>query len=734
MTLPATTRRAGPFNGNGVTTAFPFTFKVFATSDLKVVKAVSGVESTLVLNSDYTVTLNGDQDANPGGTVTYASLASGQTLSIAGALVYDQPLDLPSGGNFSPIALENELDRLTMQVQQVAETAGRALTVPITSTASSALPAPEANKIIAWNETASALENLSANELATVVAYGTAASNIFTGTGAQTAFVLTYNPGALNNLDISIGGVTQLPGIDYTWSSGTTVTFTSAPPLGAKVLIRYMQALALGTADAGSVQYLPAGVSAVPTTVQAKLRESVSVLDFGADPTGVASSSAAIVSAQNYLASTGGGTLYFPAGEYKVTTPIVMKPGITYCGPMKAGLGEHNPGRSRIFSSTNHIFTNAATVITEVCFRDIFIESEMGGGHVFDWSNTGLVAKIEMSGVCLAQRNANKCVIYGVAAGGVFSIWMHDFEYVYVATCTYPQVWIASQTVNSIVIENFWSTSNGESASGNLSILIESTNPAGQAFNVAIRQGVFELPGGGSVRLLSCTNSVIEECAVYDLSIIPGYYQFSVDKGAGPASSAVTIRNCRSTVGSATHADLFINMSVAGQGRFLIEGCTFSYTAGAAVNTGAQVEVVNSGLGTVSNFSYTEVNNGAESNLRFYNPAVTSADVSFWNGYSGNRDGALNIKVNGTHSGSISKTGVFSWGAAYILQNGTINAGAQMYPGTPLSTVQASCGLLAGSGAPSAAGGVNGDFYFRSDGGALTSIYHKRAGSWVGIV
>ena len=38
MTAPATTRRAGPFNGNGATTSFPFTFKVFATSDIQVIK------------------------------------------------------------------------------------------------------------------------------------------------------------------------------------------------------------------------------------------------------------------------------------------------------------------------------------------------------------------------------------------------------------------------------------------------------------------------------------------------------------------------------------------------------------------------------------------------------------------------------------------------------------------------------------------------------------------------
>jgi hypothetical protein len=70
--ISTTTRKVGPFIGSGVATVFPFTFKVFTSADLVVVRTntVTGVESTLVLNSDYTVSLNADQDANPGGNVT----------------------------------------------------------------------------------------------------------------------------------------------------------------------------------------------------------------------------------------------------------------------------------------------------------------------------------------------------------------------------------------------------------------------------------------------------------------------------------------------------------------------------------------------------------------------------------------------------------------------------------------------------------------------------------------
>lgn len=65
---------------------------------------------------------------------------------------------------------------------------------------------------------------------------------------------------------------------------------------------------------------------------------------------------------------------------------------------------------------------------------------------------------------------------------------------------------------------------------------------------------------------------------------------------------------------------------------------------------------------------------------------------------------------------------------------GVLSTKKAMYPGTPASAMQTACGLHAGTGAPNNANGANGDVYFRSDGGALSTVYHKRAGVWVGVV
>jgi len=70
------------------------------------------------------------------------------------------------------------------------------------------------------------------------------------------------------------------------------------------------------------IGYLPAGTGAVATDVQGKLRESVSVKDFGAVGDGVADDTAAIQAAVNAHLK-----VYFPAPaeEYYVTAPIHVR-------------------------------------------------------------------------------------------------------------------------------------------------------------------------------------------------------------------------------------------------------------------------------------------------------------------------------------------------------------------------------------------------------------------------
>jgi len=75
-------------------------------------------------------------------------------------------------------------------------------------------------------------------------------------------------------------------------------------------------------------KYDQGATGAVNRPINLKLAETVSVLDFGADPSGVADSSAAIQAAiDSCSGATGpsgqsGGKIYFPRGTYKVNTPL----------------------------------------------------------------------------------------------------------------------------------------------------------------------------------------------------------------------------------------------------------------------------------------------------------------------------------------------------------------------------------------------------------------------------
>ena len=73
--------------------------------------------------------------------------------------------------------------------------------------------------------------------------------------------------------------------------------------------------------DASLVNYTPAGTGAVVTTVQAKLRESISVTDFGAVGDGIADDTAAIQAAI-VQAKASGETVYIPFGKYLVTSTL----------------------------------------------------------------------------------------------------------------------------------------------------------------------------------------------------------------------------------------------------------------------------------------------------------------------------------------------------------------------------------------------------------------------------
>lgn len=140
-------------------TVYTVPFYFLQNADLTVYRQdADGNTSTLVLTTDYTLTGAGEES---GGELTTIETFSDGKLVVVRNVAYTQGLDLIAGDGFRPDTLEKELDRIVMQVQQLARKVGVSFQLPDsdTSGASTELPSPEAGKVFAWNATGDAIVN-----------------------------------------------------------------------------------------------------------------------------------------------------------------------------------------------------------------------------------------------------------------------------------------------------------------------------------------------------------------------------------------------------------------------------------------------------------------------------------------------------------------------------------------------------------------------------------------------
>ena len=137
--LDFVSRRAGPFTGEGQTW-FPFGFLVYSPEDVAVSLASSADDvnpRVLTYGADYEVTVNEDQQATPGGSVSLlVPLKEGEVIAIVSSLKYTQETQLTNFSRFPPEVINDALDRTVILIQQLVEQSERALSVPPTSTES----------------------------------------------------------------------------------------------------------------------------------------------------------------------------------------------------------------------------------------------------------------------------------------------------------------------------------------------------------------------------------------------------------------------------------------------------------------------------------------------------------------------------------------------------------------------------------------------------------------------
>ena len=162
MTISTTASRIS-HNGNGVTTAFSFPYLFLANADLVVVRvAANGTETTLVLNTDYTLTGAGN---DAGGTVTIVGTAppSGSRIVIYRSMDLTQEVDYIAGDPFPAETHERALDRLTMIAQQQQDAIDRSAKLSETSTADADTLVANINSLAAIEDDVSAVAGIAAN-------------------------------------------------------------------------------------------------------------------------------------------------------------------------------------------------------------------------------------------------------------------------------------------------------------------------------------------------------------------------------------------------------------------------------------------------------------------------------------------------------------------------------------------------------------------------------------------
>jgi len=239
------------------------------------------------------------------------------------------------------------------------------------------------------------------------VAY-TNQQEIQTATANQTVFnlaTMSYQPGT-NSLSVFVDGVNQYgPGAQYAYTEtdADTVTFVSGLHVGAQVKFTTTQQQGAGAVDASQVSYVPPFTGSVATNVEAKLAQTVSVMDFGAVGNGIANDTAAIQAAINSNAQN----IYFPQGIYAISAPLLLAPYTQLFGV--DGGNTSNASSSRIvalagFSGNSMIESTAAVDPSSekrYGLRDLFINGNnlVRNGVFWSGANSGQIFNVTVSNV-----------------------------------------------------------------------------------------------------------------------------------------------------------------------------------------------------------------------------------------------------------------------------------------------------------------------------------------------
>jgi hypothetical protein len=176
MTVSSTTKR-NSYTGDGSTTTFAYSFKIFDDDDITVIlrTTATGTESVQSKTTHYSVT--GVGSASGGNVVFGSAPSSAQTVVLLRQTAQTQATDYTPNDPFPAASHEDALDKLTLMTQDQQDELDRAIklsrTNTMTSTEFTVTATNRANKIFAFD---------SSGELAVTQEIGTFTGNFAAST------------------------------------------------------------------------------------------------------------------------------------------------------------------------------------------------------------------------------------------------------------------------------------------------------------------------------------------------------------------------------------------------------------------------------------------------------------------------------------------------------------------------------------------------------------------------
>ena len=197
-------------------------------------------------------------------------------------------------------------------------------------------------------------------------------------------------------------------------------------------------------------QYNQGGTGAVARTTASKLQESVSVLDFGADPTGSTDSTAFMQAAINACV-TSGAALYIPTGTYKITASLTIG----------ARIRMYGDGNRRSIISLNTSSTSTYALSISITDNSSIIGLDIGGigiiGNAGSAYGCGIYVATTATNSAISQSILHDIYITNVTTGvqlyGV--IYMCTFRNITVTGTVTTYGWYSTNPFSQTIYNSF---------------------------------------------------------------------------------------------------------------------------------------------------------------------------------------------------------------------------------------------------------------------------------------